>query len=110
MLVLSRYVGQEIYLFDQLSSKLIAKVRVTQIRNGTDGGEKKALIGISAPEHIAIFREELVTKPSSKPRLVCDRDLGQWECLDADGNCLWTETDEESARIRFKLEKEGFNV
>lgn len=105
MLVISRQEGEELLLFDSKVNSLIASVMFC----GWKGS--KAKIGIKAPQSLKVIRGELsgIKNPLGR-RLMLDVEENIWVCLDANGKCLWSETDEESARIRFSIEKDGFNV
>ena len=52
MLVLTRFVGQEIRIGD-------AVVSVLGIQPGVNGGGLKVRLGISAPDHVNIVRREI---------------------------------------------------
>jgi len=54
MLVLSRKVGEKIYINDNIS------VMVTEI------GENKVRLGISAPSDVPVFRQEVLAKPPAR--------------------------------------------
>lgn len=58
MLILTRGITQKIILDNGTTITIC----------GVNGGQVK--VGIDAPDHVSIYREELVNKPRKKPNLI----------------------------------------
>ncbi len=60
MLTLQRLNGQKVFLTDRVTGELLAEIQIVDVSRG------KVKMGIEAPAHVLIMREELITATNTE--------------------------------------------